>query len=184
MEGTYAKKTNSAPLHFSEQQIVDCTLRDNPYNDVDYGMWGCQGGWMDAAWKFQKANGAMLEADYPYTSGRTGRETTCAHDDSKVVGKAKEWGQITTNVSDMKDVAMEQPLSVALNASSSAFQFYSSGVVRAGDGCGTSLNHAVVIVGFTDSDMNPGPSPDPEPSPTPDPVSACKVTKWWHSCEE
>merc|ERR1719361_386732 len=79
---------------------------------------------------------------------------------------------------------MEQPLSVALNASSSAFQFYSSGVVRAGDGCGTSLNHAVVIVGFTDSDFNPGPSPDPEPSPTPDPVSACKVTKWWHSCEE
>lgn len=53
MEGTYAKKTNSAPMHFSEQQIVDCTLRNHPYDGVDYGMWGCQGGWMDAAWSFQ-----------------------------------------------------------------------------------------------------------------------------------
>lgn len=183
MEGTYAKKTNSAPLHFSEQQIVDCTLRNNPYNGVDYGMWGCQGGWMDAAWKFQHANGAMLEADYPYTSGRTGTESQCVHDDTKVVGKAKEWGQITTNVSDMKDKTMQQPLSVALNASSSAFQFYSSGVVRAEDGCGTSLNHAVVIVGFTDSSYDPEPNPDPEPTPDPD-VQGCKVTKWWHSCDE
>lgn len=124
----------------------------------------------------------MLEADYPYTSGRTGTETQCVHDDSKVVGKAKEWGQITTNVADMKETAMQQPLSVALNASSSAFQFYSSGVVRAEDGCGTSLNHAVVIVGFTDSSYDPEPSPGPEPTPDPD-VEGCRVTKWWHSCD-
>jgi hypothetical protein len=39
----------------------------------------------------------------------------------------------------MKETLMEQPLSVALDAGSYAFQFYSSGVVREEDNCGTSL---------------------------------------------
>lgn len=61
------------------------------------------------------------------------------------------------------------------------------------DGCGTSLNHAVVIVGFQecdDGDNTPDPpTPDPDDNtdpdpPTPDPVSNCSVDKWWYSCEE
>jgi len=32
LEGTIAKKTNSAPVRISEQQLVDCTLRDNAKN--------------------------------------------------------------------------------------------------------------------------------------------------------
>jgi len=74
---------------------------------------------------------------------------------------------------------MEQPLAVALNASSSAFQFYSSGVVRESDNCGTRLNHAVVVVGYSD-----GAQPNPDPSPRPTPEQDCKVTKWWHTCED
>ena len=74
----------------------------------------------------------------------------------------------------MKAKLMTQPLSVALDASSAAFQFYKSGVVTDTSGCGTTLNHAVVIVGFTDDGT--------APAPTPTPVTNCKVTKWWHSC--
>jgi hypothetical protein len=83
-------------------------------------------------------------------------------------------------------------LTIAVDAGRSAFQFYRSGVVSASDGCGTSLNHAVVVVGYTDTgdstpvdptpDPSPSPSPTPDPTPTPDPVTSCDVTKWWHSC--
>ena len=199
LEGAYAKKTNSAPMHFSEQQLVDCTLTGNAYNyelfGKDYGIWGCQGGWMDLAWKFQQEQGIMLEEDYPYTSGNTSTESQCAHNASKTVGTASSWGQITTSVDDIKAKLAEQPLSVALDAGSAAFQWYKSGVVKQSDNCGTSLNHAVVMVGYTDSGSAPEPDTDddddynpPEPDTDDDEeddgdVSGCKVTKWWHTCD-
>lgn len=54
LEGTLAKKTNSAPIHMSEQQLVDCTLTTSQANydrfGKDYYSYGCQGGWMEYAW--------------------------------------------------------------------------------------------------------------------------------------
>ena len=75
---------------------------------------------------------------------------------------------------------MQQPLSVAVDAGSSAFQLYKSGVITEDDGCGTGINHAVVVVGYTDEYV--APEPEPEPEPTPDPVTTGKVTKWWTTC--
>jgi len=96
LEGTLAKKTNTAPRHYSEQLIVDCTLTNNTYNmslfGKDYGMYGCDGGWTDTAWDFMIDRGAMNNVDYPYTSGSTGVETKCAYNSAKVAGKAKNWG--------------------------------------------------------------------------------------------
>lgn len=90
-EGTLAIRTNSEPIHISEQHLVDCTLSSsaggNNTWDKDYGAWGCQGAWMEYAWEFQSDHGAMLESDYPYTSGTTGTETACAHDYDKTIGK-------------------------------------------------------------------------------------------------
>jgi len=98
LEGTVAAKTGAAPVRLSEQQLVDCTLRDTQRNidlfGKDYGLWGCGGGWMSIAWDFQREQGIMLDADYPYTSGNTGTETSCAHDTTKVIGKVGEYRQI------------------------------------------------------------------------------------------
>ena len=47
----------------------------------------------------------------------------------------------------MKAAVQNGPVTVAINASSAAFQYYESGVIKASD-CPTSLNHAVVIVGY------------------------------------
>jgi len=95
LEGTIAKKTGTFPGRFSEQQLVDCTLRQNQRNidmfGKDYGLWGCGGGWMSIAWDFQKEQGIMMDADYPYTSGNTGTETACAHDYNKTVGKVSSY---------------------------------------------------------------------------------------------
>ena len=206
LEGTRAKKHHEAtgekitPVRLSEQQVVDCTLTTNPANeerfDKDYLAYGCMGGWMTWAWDFVKDQGVMTNEDYPYFSGTTGAEGDCKHDASKTVGKVKSWGQIYDSVTDVKAKVMKQPLTVAVDAGSSTFQFYRSGVIKEADGCGTSLNHAIVMVGYTDEDEgdnpspnpdpNPGPSPDPNPGPDPqpEPIEDCDVTKWWHTCEQ
>jgi len=59
LEGYVSQNTGNAPQRLSEQQLVDCTLTNNSFNrdlfdGKDYGLWGCGGGWMSYAWKFQK----------------------------------------------------------------------------------------------------------------------------------
>lgn len=73
-------------------------------------------------------------------------------------------------------------MTVAVDASSSAFQLYRSGVIDESDNCGSSLNHAMTIVGYTDVGSTPAPTPDPEPTPDEDPIVGCLVTKWWRNC--
>jgi cathepsin L len=40
----------------------------------------------------------------------------------------------------------QQPVSVAIDASTNTFQYYTGGVITTG--CGTTLDHAVVAVGY------------------------------------
>ena len=67
------------------------------------------------------------------------------------------------------------------------------------DGCGDSLNHAVVVVGYTDSseyddddqndDDNDNDNDDNDNDNDNDDgnddggVAGCEVTKWWHTCD-
>ena len=46
----------------------------------------------------------------------------------------------------MMTAIMRQPTSVAIDASSSTFNQYTTGVITSG--CGTSIDHAVVAVGY------------------------------------
>jgi hypothetical protein len=62
MEGAHFIKTKSL-LSFSEQQLVDCSTKNN----------GCNGGSMDLAFTFLQSNFAELESVYPYT----GKDGTC-----------------------------------------------------------------------------------------------------------
>ena len=181
LEGTIAIKKNQDHVRLSEQQIVDCTYTNNPENEKrfgkDYKAYGCNGGWMSYAWDFMHDQGAMTDADYPYESGRTSTESECAHDASKTVAKVDSYKRMKGTVEDVKAKLREQPLAVALDAGNAAFQFYKSGVVKADDGCGTTLNHAVTLVGFTDHE-----DVDPQPDPTPEPCNdEFKVNKWWHN---
>lgn len=155
----------------------------------DYNLGGCNGGWMASAWYFQYKQGAMKESDYEYTSGRTGRETDCAHNKNKTVGKVTNWSRIrqSDGIDGIKEALKTTPLTIAVNASSGVFQHYRSGVVGANDGCPTGINHAVVIVGYTEAgDGDDGDDSDDEsgPDPQPEPPAGCNVTKWWHSCND
>ena len=119
---------------FSEQQLVDCSKSNA----------GCNGGWMDTAFQYIETSPLMLEADYPYTA----RDGTCKYDTSKGVGKVKSFKDVSPDGSGkgLQAALQRGPVSVAVEADQSAFQFYHTGVVT--HGCGTQLDHGVLAVGY------------------------------------
>uniref|UniRef100_A0A0D9WIE7 Granulins domain-containing protein n=1 Tax=Leersia perrieri TaxID=77586 RepID=A0A0D9WIE7_9ORYZ len=135
MEGINKIKTGSL-ISLSEQELIDC---DRSYNS------GCGGGLMDYAYKFVVKNGGIdTEQDYPY------RETdgTCNKNKLKRrVVTIDGYKDVPANNEDLLLQAVaQQPVSVGICGSARAFQLYSKGIF---DGpCPTSLDHAVLIVGY------------------------------------
>ncbi|XP_068669250.1 senescence-specific cysteine protease SAG39-like [Aristolochia californica] len=140
MEGITKIKTGKL-ISLSEQALVDC--------DINGENHGCEGGLMDDAFEFIKQNGGLTtEANYPYK----GIDGTCnSNRESDHSAKIQGYEDVPANSEEslMKAVA-KQPVSVAIDASSIAFQFYSGGVF-AGE-CGTNLDHGVTAVGYGKSD--------------------------------
>jgi cathepsin L len=147
--------TNKNLLSFSEEQLCDCS--------DSYGNEGCDGGLMDYAFQYTNANGIELESTYPYTAGN-GTTGNCQYNAAQVKftnkGGASGSGytDVTQNSEDQLQAAVaQQPVSVAIEADQSCFQFYSSGVLTASNcDCGTQLDHGVLAVGY-DTDPNQGP---------------------------
>jgi KDEL-tailed cysteine endopeptidase len=132
---------NKTVINLPEQQVIDCS--------TTYGNQGCNGGLMDYVFKYVKANKLTTETAYPYV----GKQTTC----QKVTGTYGVTGytDVTAqNPTAMMNAVAIQPVSIALAASSSAFQLYKSGVLNS-SACGTALDHGVIVVGYgTDSATN------------------------------
>lgn len=128
----------------SEQQIVDCSTIKNGGPNM-----GVNGGQISATFDWiGKTNGLCTETAYPYVSGTTKTTGTCQKTCSKVVGSDV---QSVFDVPIKSDSAMmtaisQQPVSIAIEADQSSFQLYKSGVFTGS--CGTSLDHAVVLVGY------------------------------------
>ena len=127
---------------------------------------------MATAWYLQSKHGAMINDDYPYTSGNTSKETRCAHNSDKTIGKVTKLGQIDTSggIEGVKEKLKTHPITIAIDAGGSIFQYYKEGGISADAGCGTGLNHAVVLVGYTDGESDDKPNPEP---PTPEPTGDC-----------
>jgi cathepsin L len=121
----------------SEQQLVDCS--------GSFGNMGCNGGLMDYAFKYVQSEGGLCsESEYPYTA----QDGSC---------RASSCGQKYDAISGYTDVAHESesalqdavaagPVSIAIEADQSAFQFYRSGILSGN--CGTALDHGVLVVGY------------------------------------
>ncbi|GLT92055.1 hypothetical protein SLE2022_099140 [Rubroshorea leprosula] len=123
-------------VSLSEQELIDC---DKSYNS------GCGGGLMDYAFQFIIDNhGIDTEADYPYQ----GHEKSCNKERLKRrVVTIDRYKDVPPNDEQqlLKAVAT-QPVSVGICGSERAFQLYSKGIFTGP--CSTSLDHAVLIVGY------------------------------------
>jgi C1A family cysteine protease len=126
---------NGYPLtQLSPQELVDCTF--------SYGNYGCNGGFMDKALAFIIENGICTDDEYPYMTN----EGSCKPCSSILsISGCQYLPPNDQNI--LKEVVSIQPVIVAIEADSSNFQFYSSGIIDTVF-CGTDLNHAVVIVGY------------------------------------
>lgn len=126
-------------VELSVQQLVDCSTSD----------FGCSGGDTASGASYAERRGLMTEAAYPYTAA----SGQCAYRTSSVVSRFR--GHIELPSGDERALAAALveygPISVAINASPSSFQFYSTGILRdrSCTGNSRSLNHAVVLIGLT-----------------------------------
>jgi len=121
----------------SEQQLVDCSGAE--------GNQGCNGGLMDYAFEYIiKNKGLTTESNYAYTA----RDGSCnAQKAAQHAGTVSAYHDVTHNSETQLMAAVtQQPVSVAIEADQSGFQFYKSGVFSGP--CGTQLDHGVLAVGY------------------------------------
>jgi len=144
-EGAHFLKTKNL-VSLSEQNLVDCS--------VSYGNNGCNGGLMDDAFQYIIANkGIDTEASYPYSA--TG-PNTCEYKAANSAATLSSYKDVNSgDEKDLETAAVQQPISVAIDASHTSFQLYSSGVYDE-SACSTSqLDHGVLVVGYGESKSTP-----------------------------
>jgi len=136
-EGAWFLKTNSL-VSLSEQNLVDCSGA--------YGNYGCDGGLMDSAFQYIIANkGIDTEASYAYTA----RDGTCRFSPANVGATLTSFKDIQAqSETALQSAITARPVSVAIDASHSSFQFYSSGTYYESSCSPTQLDHGVLAVGF------------------------------------
>ena len=122
-------------ISLSEQQLVDCSPNH-----------GCNGGWPTVAMQYIITNkGIALESTYPYAAQTRTCNKSLA---SEVAATLSSYKTVTANsVSALATAVAQQPVSVLVDAGGADWQSYGGGVVTDG-GCGTSLDHAVLAVGY------------------------------------
>jgi cathepsin L len=137
-EGAHFLATKNL-VSLSEQNLMDCS--------ESYGNQGCNGGLMDSAFKYIKANGGIdTEASYPYKAASTFQcEYKAANSGATITG----YSDVTSgSESALQTSAAAAPTSVAIDASHNSFQLYQSGVYYESACSTTALDHGVLVIGY------------------------------------
>ncbi|CAF3806664.1 unnamed protein product [Adineta steineri] len=138
LEGQHFLKTGEL-VRLSAQNLMDCSGK--------FGNQGCNGGLMDSSFQYIKVNkGIDTETSYPYEA----QEGDCRFNRTNV-------GATDTGFVDLPQgnetalqiaIATVGPISVAIDASQSSFQFYSSGVYDEPNCSTTNIDHSFTLVGY------------------------------------
>lgn len=131
----------------SVQELVDCDREEDK---------GCSGGLMDNAFLFDEHSGGLCsEEDYPY-SGWAGLLSGCKKDNSNddIEDQCEDvphtevasFVDVDHTDTDLMKAISVQPVSVAIEADSTTFQFYKEGVFN--EDCGSNIDHGVLAVGY------------------------------------
>ncbi|XP_044273440.1 procathepsin L-like, partial [Varanus komodoensis] len=145
LEGLHYK-TDGKLVGLSEQNLVDCAWT--------YGNKGCNGGNPTNAFAYVMNNqGIDSEKAYPYQE----KDERCLFNDSTVAAACTGFLTIPEGKTEIlqEAVGLLGPVSVGIDASSMEMQFYRSGIFYL-QGCGESVNHAVLLVGYgsTEDDLD------------------------------
>jgi len=142
LEGAWQIATGKL-LSFAEQQLVDCAK-------FKWGNLGCSGGRQQNAFKYIEQTDLCLESEYPYTGTNSlfshCKASSCANP-GLLKGSLTSYKLVDGNEQALMDAIMQQPVAVSLEADQDVFHLYTSGIVQ-GAGCGTTLDHAVLVVGY------------------------------------
>jgi len=132
-EGQWEIATGSLKS-LSEQQLVDCSKQNS----------GCNGGLMDYAFSFYEGTSVATESSYPYTA----RDGSCKSSYTTAIpqGGVTGYKDVSSESALLNAVSSVGPISVAIEADQSSFQYYSGGVLTGS--CGTNLDHGVLAVGL------------------------------------
>ena len=147
MEGAWAQKTGTL-YQFSEQQLIDCV--NNGQDTCDSG-----GSMYDTYSYFLQPSAGQVYPEllsaYAYTAASGGG---CQYSQANALSNVKfsSYVSIPTNSETALVTASNSipAIAVAIDASSQAFQFYSTGVLT-DTTCGNAegdLDHAVTVVGY------------------------------------
>jgi len=142
LEGAWQIATGKL-VSLSEQQLVDCAK-------FRWGNNACGGGLQPHAFNYIKQAAMCSEDEYAYT-GTNSLFTPCKA--SKCANPALQKGALTAykyvdkSEQALMEAIMQQPVAVSLEADQDVFHLYKSGIVQ-GDGCGNTLDHAVLAVGY------------------------------------
>ncbi|MBK8640085.1 MAG: protease inhibitor I42 family protein [Chromatiaceae bacterium] len=147
-----AIKQGGGPLtDLSEQFLVSCNKEG----------WDCDGGWFASKYHYttlgynQTTAGATLEAAKPYTATNGTCTTNLSHP-----YQASQWQfvgyQSSIPANDLiKTAIMTYGAVAAAVCADSGWSRYTGGVYSpASNGCGNSVNHAILLVGWNDADQS------------------------------
>ncbi|XP_060191935.1 zingipain-2-like [Lycium barbarum] len=131
LEGAY-KIATGQKSELSEQELVDCTTRNN----------GCNGGYMTNAFDFIIENGGIsTKSDYPYE----GQQYTCRSQELTPAVKISSYQVVPESETALLQAVTQQPVSIGI-ATSQEFQFYAGGTYHGS--CANEINHAVTAIGY------------------------------------
>lgn len=140
LESNYALATGTLPV-ISEQQLCDCSNSGSCNN----------GGDEDGALAWYENHNACSRKSYHYT----GTDGTCYESSCEVAvpqGAVTDRVWVGKDVDSLKSALAGRPVTASVYADGLS-QFYSSGVISSfggvvDTGCGGSVNHAVIAVGY------------------------------------
>jgi len=141
IESSVFVETGELPT-LSEQLYVSCM----PNPDECGGTGGCRGAVPDLLFNFTMSDGgAMLEEDYPYTSGG-GSDGKCKSEGKTRSAMIDGYVDVKRNdVEALMEAVAQQPIAIAVDAS--PWSLYQRGIFKASK-CGVGLNHAVLLTGY------------------------------------
>lgn len=121
-------------INLSEQQYVDCSRKE--------GNQGCNGGWYFWAWDYhKKVDGISTENEYPYTA----TDNECTAKLSNQHAPITSYNKVAASSNALQNIILSEPVAVAVDASN--WSYYKGGTLV---NCGSSINHAVTAIGYTD----------------------------------